>query len=87
MGNTHHLIRFLDGKRHDIVIAEGELYEVLPEDPANTAQRGRICRVEGFDDFLMPTRARVRFEDTGRIGLIEIGELAALRDAEEPSVA
>ncbi len=76
MGKTHHLIRYFNGRRLDVTLEEGRLYEVLPEDPdARSGHAGRICRVEAIEGELVPRKATVRFEDTGRIGVVKIADL------------
>jgi hypothetical protein len=86
ISQTHHVIRFIGGKRHDVSISVGELYEFQPSDSASEGQRGRICRVEGFEDELMPRRARVRFQDNGRIGLVDLNALLEADDLAEASL-
>lgn len=83
---THHVIRFIDGKRQDLSISVGELYEFQPPENATEGQGGRICRVEAFDDELMPRRARVRFQDNGRIGLVRLNTLVEADDLAEASL-
>jgi hypothetical protein len=75
MNRSHRAIRFLDGQRCEVVIAEGELCEVRPAHGHKKAHRGRICRVEALDDYVLPRRARVRYEDNNRIGLVNIDDL------------
>ena len=83
---THHVIRFIDGRRQDVSISVGELYEFLPAESEAEGQGGRICRVEAFDDELMPQRARVRFQDNGRIGLVRLNALVEADDLAEASL-
>ena len=86
MGQTHQLIRFFDGKRHEVTISVGGLYEFRPPEAAKEGPGGRICRVEDFDDELMPRRARVRFQDNERIGLVELDTLIEVEDLAEASL-
>jgi hypothetical protein len=87
MNQTHHIIRFIDGKRHKISVYVGGLYEFQPQKSASGEQGGRICRVEGFDDEFMPRKARVRFQDTGRIGLVMMNALLEADDLAGASLA
>jgi hypothetical protein len=87
MSQMHQVIRFIDGKRHEVSISVGRLYEFQPSHSAAGEQGGRICRVEGFDDELMPQRARVRFQDNGRIGLVKLNALFEADDLAEASLA
>jgi hypothetical protein len=75
MPPIHNVIRHLDGQRIAVEISEGRMYEVQPTDPKRSAQTGRLCLIESLDDWVMPRRARVRFEDTGKIGLVDLTDL------------
>ena len=81
MQRTHHVIRFWNGQRLDLAIREGELYELQPDDPDKSGQCGRVCRVEAVENAPVPRRARVRFEDNGRIGLVELQDLLEIEAA------
>jgi hypothetical protein len=84
--HTHHVIRYVDGRRRTVSISVGELYEYQPSENGAEEHEGRICRVEGFDDELMPRRARVRFQDNGRIGLVSLNTLLEADDLAEASL-
>jgi len=81
MNRSHHAIRVHNGRRREVVIAEGELCEVRPASAHKKAHRGRICRVEALDDYILPRRARVRYEDNNRIGLVDIDDLVDVEAA------
>lgn len=81
MNKPHHAIRLIDGRRCEVVIAEGVLCEVRPAHAHKKAHRGRICRVEALDDYILPRRARVRYEDNDRIGLVNIDDLVDVETA------
>ncbi|MDY7108106.1 MAG: hypothetical protein SYC29_05665 [Planctomycetota bacterium] len=87
INHTHHVIRYIDGKRRSVSISVGGLYEYRPSENGAEAQDGRICRVEGFDDELLPHKARVRFQDNGRIGLVNLNALLEADDLAEASLA
>jgi hypothetical protein len=75
MSALHSVIRFVEGERCEVAIKEGGLYEIQPEDPDHEGHRGRLCRIQALDHPLMPRRARVLFEDTGRIGMVDLSDL------------
>jgi hypothetical protein len=75
MSKTHHHIRYWKGRRVDVAVTEGQLCRVLPAKAVGDAGVGRLCRIEAFDSDTMPRRARVRFEDTGRVGMVSVGDL------------
>jgi len=81
MERTHHVIRYWNGQRLDIAVRVGQLYEVQPDDTEKSGHRGRICRVEALENAPVPRRARVRYEDTGRIGLVELDDLLEVEAA------
>ena len=66
MTTTHHFIRYWNGQRLSVAVTEGHLYRVQP---AQASRDGRLCRIEAFDSETMPRRVRVRYEDTGRVGI------------------
>jgi hypothetical protein len=81
MNRPHQPIGPLDGPRCEVVIAEGVLCEVRPAHAHRKSHRGRICRVEALDDYILPRRARVRYEDDDRIGLVAIDDLVDVETA------
>jgi hypothetical protein len=78
MSRSQPIIRTLNGRRVHISITEGECYEIQPADSSRAAQAGRICRIEALEAVPVPRRARVRFEDNGRIGIVPLRDLIAL---------
>lgn len=81
MSAIHSVLRHLDGQRVNVAISEGRMYEVHPDNPKRCAQTGRICRIESLDDWTMPQRARVRFEDSGKVGLVDLTDLVEVETA------
>jgi hypothetical protein len=75
MSALHSVIRFVGGERCEVTIQEGALYEIQPDNPEREGHRGRLCRIQALDHPLMPRRARVLFEDTGRIGMVNLSDL------------
>ncbi len=76
MARTHQMIRQINGRRLNVIVEEGGLYEIKPDDAAADSNHiGRICRVEAFQGEPVPNRAMVRYEDTGRIGVVRISDL------------
>jgi hypothetical protein len=75
MSALHSVIRFVEGERCEVTIREGALYEIQPDDPKKAGHRGRLCRIQALDHPMMPRRARVMYEDTGRIGMVNLSDL------------
>ncbi|MCE9555704.1 MAG: hypothetical protein K8T91_20330 [Planctomycetes bacterium] len=60
-------------RRRALII--GQQYLVYPMSPRKKKHRGRRGVIESFDDDFMPHFALVRFDDTNRLGKVDISDL------------
>ncbi len=58
------------------LIELGRTYQVAPLNPRKKKHRGRVCKVRAFDEDFMPRFAVVQFMDNGRIGKVDLEDLA-----------
>lgn len=58
----------------------GSEYLVEPMNPAARRNRGRTGRVVGLPELHDDRRVQFRFTDTGRVGLVEAGDLVPIED-------
>ncbi len=79
MARTHQLSRYCDGRRLNVIVDEGSVYEIKPEKAgANSRHYGRICRIEALQGEPVPRQTMVRYQDTGRIGIVRLADLEEL---------
>jgi hypothetical protein len=62
----------------EVILRPGDTYLVEPENPQNLHHRGRLCIFLGIDSG-DTGKLRVRFEDTGRQGRVEMDDLVLPR--------
>ncbi|MNV88704.1 hypothetical protein D3C71_1829300 [compost metagenome] len=62
-----------------LTIKLGDSLTIQPDNPKKMKNRGRQCTIEGFhkDDIGYPIQAIVKFNDTNKIGKVDLIDLVA----------
>lgn len=80
IGDAHDLILTtgFDDVERKVEVIRGNKYICEPLNPLRKKNRGRICKVVDHDDW-SPVDAYVIWEDTGRMGKVDLSDLVAIK--------
>ena len=61
----------------EVILKYGGVYKVIPDNPNKLKHRDKVGELVGFkvDKLDNPLRARIKFDETGRIGYVELEDL------------
>ena len=79
IADAHDLILTVGNNLRKVEVIRGNKYICDPLNPLKKKNRGRICKLVDHDSWC-PVEAFVIWEDSGRMGKVDIGELVAIEE-------